>query len=54
MQYDLVIEVHDRGTPTLIDSTTLTVMVTDINDNAPIFIDLPSTVQILEVRETWP
>ena len=51
-QYDLVIEVHDRGTPPLIDSTTVTVNVTDINDNAPVFTDLPASVQITEVRET--
>ena len=49
-RYDLVVEVQDGGIPMLIDSTTVVVMVTDINDNAPIFIDLPSVVQISEVR----
>ena len=50
VQYNLIVEVHDGGTPTLIDSTTVIIMITDINDNAPNFTNLPSTVQISEVR----
>ena len=50
VQYNLVVEVHDGGTPTLIDSTTVTVTITDINDNAPRFTNLPSAIRISEVR----
>ena len=47
--YELIVEVRDRGNPVLIDSTAIIVMVTDINDNAPSFVNLPSAVQISEV-----
>ena len=48
-RYDLVVEVQDGGVPPMIDSTTVVIMVTDINDNAPSFINLPTAVQIREV-----
>ena len=50
VQYNLIVEAHDGGTPTLIASTTVIITITDINDNAPSFINLPSTIQISEVR----
>ena len=39
--YELVIEARDQGTPALTGTTTATVTVTDVNDNAPLFTNAP-------------
>ena len=49
--YDLVIEARDRGTPVLIDSITVVVDVTDVNDNAPEFTALHLSGNIPEVSD---
>ncbi len=36
-RYDLIIEAKDRGSPPLSSSTTVTIEVTDVNDNSPVF-----------------
>lgn len=53
-QYELIVEVHDGGFPEQVNSTTVVVTVTDINDNAPVFINLPAMVEISEVRVHTP
>ena len=47
--FNLVIEVRDGGTPQLIDSISVMINVTDVNDNAPQFIELDSPIDIPEV-----
>ena len=39
--YELVIEARDQGTPALTGTTTATVTITDVNDNAPLFANTP-------------
>ena len=49
--YTLVIEAWDRGIPQLTDSITVVINVTDVNDNAPEFINLETVVEVEEVRK---
>ncbi len=44
----LFVSVHDMGNPELTSSTTITVIIEDINDNPPVFEKLNYTVSILE------
>ena len=48
-RYELVIEAHDRGTPPMIGSITVVINVTDVNDNAPQFVNLHLSETIPEV-----
>ena len=36
-----MIEARDQGTPSLTGTTTATVTITDVNDNAPVFMNTP-------------
>jgi len=49
--YSLVIEAADRGFPSLTGTTTITVGITDINDNAPMFTNPDAMILVAEV--TW-
>lgn len=60
--YDIVINVADRGTPSLMNDVSVTIMVADINDNTPQFIlpyfegsvfeNLPPPVPVVNVSAT--
>lgn len=46
--YVLMVAVSDGGTPTLWDNSTLTITISDINDNGPVFQHLPYDVEVSE------
>ena len=46
--YELIIEARDKGSAQLTGTTTATVTVTDINDNAPIFTNTPFSFAVDE------
>ena len=49
--YDLELEAIDGGSPPLTGTFVLTVMVSDINDNSPVFpSNFPETIPISEVH----
>lgn len=50
--HELQIEVKDQGSPARSAKTTVRVMVTDVNDNAPVIVEPEETV--LSVREELP
>ncbi|XP_017312969.1 protocadherin Fat 4 [Ictalurus punctatus] len=45
--YDLVLVARDSGTPSRHNITTLTIIVTDINDNAPVFSQASYSIRVL-------
>lgn len=49
--YSLVIEAADGGFPSLTGTTTITIGITDINDNAPMFTNPDAMILVAEV--TW-
>ncbi|CAB3399016.1 unnamed protein product [Caenorhabditis bovis] len=61
-KYDLMVSAHDLGTPPLNTTTTITIILKDVNDNAPLFEkseynvtiseELPRGSQILKLKAT--
>lgn len=51
--FRLVVTATDRGTPRLAGSATLTVIITDLNDNSPM-IPLPQEIHVPESKSTLP
>ena len=48
LDMELVIEAYDRGSPPMSSSVVVTVMITDVNDNSPQFVEVSYTGQVLE------
>ncbi|XP_022249667.1 cadherin-related tumor suppressor-like [Limulus polyphemus] len=53
-RYTLTIQVEDAGEDVRYDTATVTIMVKDINDNPPTFLNSPHEVHIMENIETLP
>ena len=47
--YSLIIEAADGGFPSLTGTTTITIGITDINDNAPVFTNPDAMILVAEV-----
>ena len=48
-QYSLIIEAADRGFPSLMNTTTVTILITDVNDNPPVFTNPDVPILVAEV-----
>ena len=48
-QYSLIIEAADGGVPSLMSTTTVTILVTDVNDNPPVFTNPDAPILVAEV-----
>ena len=48
-QYSLMIEAADRGVPSLMNTTTITILVRDANDNPPVFTNPDAPILVAEV-----
>ena len=48
-QYSLFIEAADGGVPSLMSTTTVTILVTDVNDNPPVFTNPDAPILVAEV-----
>ena len=48
-QYSLIIEAADGGVPSLMNTTTVTIHVTDVNDNPPVFTNPDAPIFVAEV-----
>ena len=48
-QYSLIIEAADGGFPSLMSTATVTIVITDVNDNPPVFTNPDAPILIAEV-----
>ncbi|XP_051540577.1 protocadherin alpha-C2-like [Myxocyprinus asiaticus] len=49
--YDITLHVTDRGTPPLTDNETISIVIQDVNDNAPVFPQALYTIHLMENNE---
>lgn len=49
MSYNLTISAEDAGSPPLVGTANLVISVTDVNDNAPVFVSNQDTFTVVEV-----
>ncbi|XP_023230562.1 cadherin-related tumor suppressor-like, partial [Centruroides sculpturatus] len=52
--YLLIVQAEDNGNDVHYDTATVTIVVTDINDNPPTFLDSPYEIHILENAQSLP
>ena len=46
--YTVQVQISDRGTPPMNTTISVTVLVTNINDNTPVFTNIPTTLSVVE------